>query len=226
MLNGVDISSHNGDVNIPAMTDTDFVIVKLTEGLTYDNPYAYKAGEVLASGKLLGCYHYARNNDAENEARHFLDLFEQYKGKAIPVLDWEEDQGVEWVNRWVRFVHGTTGIWPWIYANPWRFNQGGVEVNCDRWIAAYPNEREAYYSTDPGNVPNTDGSVCAWQYSSNGRVTGYAGRIDINHYYGDSDSWQRYCDGDNIPVPIPSPDERPDSSTLENDDYKVTIERK
>lgn len=225
MLNGIDISSWNGDINIAVLQDCDFVIVKATEGLTYVNPYYSKADETLAANKLLGVYHYGRMNNASAEADHFIKHYKKFKYRAIPVLDWEENQSVAWVNEFVRHFHEETGVWCWIYANPWRFNQGGVEKNCSRWIAAYPNDKVAYFSTDPGNVPPTDGEVCAWQYSSNGRVSPYEGRLDINHYYGDKASWFRYANPNAI-TDIPSTPETSTSSVLENDEYKVTVERK
>lgn len=49
------------------------------------------ADQTLAAGKLLGCYHYARDRGyegtAEQEADAFIAAFKPYVGKAIPLLD-------------------------------------------------------------------------------------------------------------------------------------------
>lgn len=227
MLYGIDISSWQEDIDLSPLP-VDFVIVKATEGVTYVNPYfKKKADETLKLGKLLGVYHYARANDPEKEAQWFIDNIVPYMGIAIPVLDWEENQDVNWVNRFVDYYKQKTGVWCWIYANPWRFNQGGVREDCDRWIASYPNVLRPGLDYDPGDVPKTDGVVCCWQYASDGQVSGYNGNLDINHFYGDEKAWRSYAKGSPWSGDV-TPTTPPASkvSTLENDKYKVTIEDK
>lgn len=193
MLKFIDISSWQGDIDLSPLP-IDAVVVKATEGLTYVNPYCdKKIQQAINLGLEFGFYHYARSNDPIAEANFFIDNCLGYFNHGIPVLDWEEDQSVDWVNKFVQHVIDRTGINPWIYANPWRFNQGGVNMVCDRWIASYPNVSHPDLEYDPGNVPNTDGAVCAWQYCSDGRINGYSGNLDLNHFYGDVDAWRRYA---------------------------------
>lgn len=225
MLKGIDISSHNGDIKIAALP-IDFVIVKFTEGLTYRNPYRTKAQETLKANKLLGFYHYARNNDPEKEAQFFIDNTIDYQGIGIPVLDWEENQSVEWVNKFVRYYHEKTGCWPWIYSNPRFFNLGGVEYNCGRWIAWYPNVIRPTLDYDPGTIPTTDGLVCCWQYASDGYVPGHDGNLDINHFYGDAKAWNAYAKAGTSSDPDNDEANKVVVSVLENDEYKITVERK
>lgn len=222
MLKGIDISSHQGNIDLSKLK-LDFVIVKATEGLTYVNPYCdKKVQQAIKLGLCFGFYHYARKNDPEKEAQWLLDNTVGYHGIGIPVLDWEEDQSVDWVNKFVRYYHKKTGVWPWIYANPWRFNQGGVESNCDRWIASYPNVLHPNLDYDPGTVPKTDGTVCCWQYASDGRISGYSGNLDLNHFYGTKTAWKKYAKGPTTASATNSAKK----SVLENDQYKVTVEEK
>lgn len=59
-LNGIDISSWQDDLVVGNMATCDFVIVKATGGAGYSNEcFRRHADEALATGKLLGCYHYA-----------------------------------------------------------------------------------------------------------------------------------------------------------------------
>lgn len=221
MLKGIDISNHQKDL-LPGTLDIDFVIVKATEGLTYVSPSCDKQIQsAIKSGKLFGFYHFARNNDPIKEADFFIKNTYGYHNKGIPVLDWEDNQSVDWVNRFVRRFHEITGVWCWIYANPWRFNQGGVEKNCGRWIAQYPN-RNKYTSLDsvPDKHQKVDGLVACWQYTDMGIVKGYSRKLDLDHAYVTREGWLAYA-GANIPN-----NSGKDSSTLENDEYKVTIERK
>lgn len=222
MLKGIDVSSWQGNIQVQNMP-VDFVIAKATEGLTYVNEFCDPVIRNSIQGcKLWGFYHYGQCNEPREEADYFIDNTINYFGSGIPVLDWEENQSVEWVNIFVNRVHERTGVWPWIYANPWRFNQGGVEPNCMRWIASYPDVLRPGLDYDPGEPPETDGLVGCWQYASDGQVPGYAGNLNVNHFFGSVGAWQAYAG-------IPSsgqPDPSPSQSVLENDRFRVTIEEK
>lgn len=217
MLRGIDISSHQGDIDL-SLLGIDFVIIKATEGTGYVNPYCDpKVQQAKNLGLCWGFYHFAGVNGAVEEATYFINNCADYFSQGIPVLDWEGEQSVEWVNTFVRTVHNQTGIWPWIYANPWRFNQGGVEANCARWVAQYPNVIRPSLDYDPGEPPAADGLVACWQYASDGNVLGYNGNLDVNHFFGNRDAWKKYAGDVYIGEHL---------SILENNEYKVTIERK
>lgn len=195
MLNGIDISNWQAGLDLRAMPDVQFAIMKATEGTTFVDRYCDGwVQQAIQIGKLWGFYHFARNGDPIAEADHFVDSTVNYFGHGIPVLDWETGETVDWVNSFVRRVHDRTGIWPWVYGNPWRFNQGGVEPNCGRWVASYPDHLvNPGFGADPGTVPDTDGAICCWQYASDGRVPGYVGDLDINEFYGDAEVWTAYA---------------------------------
>ena len=65
----------------------------------------------------------------------------------------------------------------------------------------------------------TEGVVGAWQFTSGGRIDGYAGNLDCNLFYGDAAAWVAYVKGDNMST-------KSEAIVVENDDYKVTIEEK
>jgi GH25 family lysozyme M1 (1,4-beta-N-acetylmuramidase) len=219
MLKGIDISNWQADCE-PGKLPIDFVICKATEGLTYVSPSCDKQIQsAIKNNKLFGFYHYGRNNDPIKEADFFIKKCKGYFNKGIPILDWEEDQSVTWVNKFVKRVNEITGIWCWIYGNPWRFNQEKVEKNCGRWIAQYPSSKPTTLNSNPGNHQKTDGLVVCWQYSNNGVVEGYKGKLDLNHAYLTKENWGKYANPNNQ-VNYNT------ISTLENNDYKVTIERK
>lgn len=220
-LKGIDISNHQGDngLNLDAiLKHVDFVICKATESTGYVDPYCDGfMQKAMKGGKKVGFYHFMREVDAADQARFFISNTRGYFGKGIPILDWEVGCTVKQVNRFVRYVHDETGVWPWIYANPWRFNQGGVEANCGRWIASYPNVVSPSISYKLPDAPKTDGLVCCWQYCSDGKLDGYGGNLDFDRFFGSADAWDAYVgekrDGNSIIV-------------VENDDYRVTIEEK
>lgn len=223
MLKGIDVSNWQGTLDVDALKagGVEFVIAKATEGTGFVDAYCDDTVQKCKrAGLPWGFYHFARCNDPSVEAAFFISNTSNYFNEGIPVLDWEGDQSVGWVNSFVRTVHEQTGIWPWVYANPWRFNQGGVEPNCARWIASYPPVTRPGLGYDPGDVPATDGLVAAWQYASDGDVAGYEGNLDVNVFYGDHASWDAYA-GATEQVPVGT-----GPSVLENGEYRVTIERK
>ena len=90
-LNGVDIAGYQRGIDIYDLT-ADFIIVKATEGTQgtiYNPDYRDMADAVLDTGRLLGFYHYANGEDPIAEADSFFDAIRDYKGHAVPCLDWE-----------------------------------------------------------------------------------------------------------------------------------------
>lgn len=233
-LNFIDISSYQDSLNLVAVSSSiQGVIVKATEGTSYVNPYCDRHYQQAKSANLLrGFYHFAGSNDPLAEAAFFYRNVLGYLHDGIPVLDWEGKQSVEWVNKFVRQFHNLTGIWCWIYANPWRLNQGGVEKNCARWVAEYPAiSRPTFKQASNLSCPVADGNVVAWQFCSDGRLNGYSGNLDCSLYYGDEKSWLKYAGSD----ALDSGDAGSGSGntgnsatepvTLSGNGYKVTIER-
>lgn len=229
MFKFLDTSNHQGGYS-PALTGADAVIVKATEGNWFvDGCCDAIILQTIASGMPWGFYHFASDGLAISEAAFYVENCRNYFGKGIPVLDWEGNQSVEWVNAFVEYVHSQTGVWPWIYGNPWRFNQGGVNPNCARWVADYPDVVSPTWSQAQGwDCPAADGNVVAWQFCSDGAVNGIAGNVDLDLFYGDKEQWLAYARGYGRPGNSGN-DARPNPdgvAVLENDSYKVTIERK
>ena len=229
MLNFLDSSNWQGGYT-PALTGANAVIVKATEGTDYVDPYCDSIIQQCKSAGLpWGFYHFAGRGDATSEAAFYLDNCRNYFGQGIAVLDWEGNQGVEWVNAFVEYVHTQTGVWPWIYGNPWRFNQGGVNPNCARWVASYPDVASPTWDQAQGwDCPAADGNVVAWQFCSDGAVNGIAGNVDLDLFYGTKEQWQAYARGGTKHADAIGPD-NPGVDTpevLENSHYKVTIDRK
>ena len=224
MMRGIDISNWQSGTNIP-FTSVDFVICKATEGTGFVDAYCDGwVQSAKANGLSWGFYHFAGTGNAISEADWFIGNCEGYFYEGVPVLDWEGAQSVQWANDFVRRVHDMTGVWPWIYARPEYFNQGGVEANCARWVAEWPNVTSPTFDMAQTWLPSeTDGNVVAWQFCSDGYVAG-CGPLDCNLYYGDAASWALYAKGDRAQAPgenLPGT-----AHVLEDSDYKVTIEEK
>lgn len=184
-LRGIDVSSHdnfNGSVfksnTESAYQGSDFVIVKVSQGIGYVNPQcdgAYQRSK--RDGKLLGFYHYAGGNDPSQEAQYFYDNARGYFKEGIPVIDWESNQNKAWGNRnWVRTfcnkVHDLSGVWPMIYVQASAINQvSNCADVCPLWVAGYPDNRNNWnFPTFRYNISPWS-AYTLWQYSSSNEQT-------------------------------------------------------
>ncbi len=230
MLSFIDISNHQGRAGLtdlsPLLPQVGGVVVKATEGNNYVDTWCDRYVQQLDKvHKLWGFYHFGMNNDPVEEADFFIRNTDNYFNVGIPVLDWEKDQTVAWVNAFVRRVHDKKDVWPWIYGNPWRFNQGGVEPNCMRWVAAYPNvEHPTFTQAETWEPPSTDGVVGAWQFCSDGRLNGWNGELDCNLFYGDATAWGKYAGVAHKPDAPEQPSE-PEWKVTEGSDGKIVLEK-
>lgn len=236
MLRFADISGNNENLTISYLIgQLDAVMIKATEGASYvSSACDPDVQDAKRNGIPWGFYHYARNNDATAEAIFFYRNCWDYFREGIPCLDWEEGQSAAWVNEFVRRVHELSGVWPWVYASKATFNENpGVEPNCGRWVAQWPGaSADTFEEAESKPKPKlSDGLVCAWQFTSKGRLDGYTGNLDLNLFYGDTVAWGKYANpdahtgdaggsagGPNCDVPA--------ETVLENDEYRVTIESK
>ena len=215
-LNGVDVASYQSKLKPSAMTTTQFVIVKFTQGTHYLNPYADRQyGGAKSAGKLLGAYHYAEGWNAKAEAQYFVKALGSRVGECILALDWEgmqnskfgSGQDVTWCLTWLNEVYRLTGSRPLIYMSKSvcrKYNWSAVAQNYGLWCAQYGSNG----TTDYKNFPWTDSNgFGAWksdtirQYSSHGRITGYGANIDINKAYLTADQWRAMAKGTSTKAP-------------------------
>lgn len=152
------------DLVVSAMESCDFVIVKATGGAGYSNEcFRRHADETLAAGKLLGCYHYARDRGYEGtaEADHFINAFKPYIGKAIPFLDWEADAlnlGLSWAKKWLDRVRDKTGVTPGIYTSKsvcFAYDWSGVAKAYPLWVVSTRTTRRQDSSVSRGPTAGT-----------------------------------------------------------------------
>ena len=214
MLRVVDISSNQGYIS-PGQLDCDAVIVKVSGGTSYVNDRAHGAkrdwrewaDEVLASGKHLGLYHYCMENghynEAADEARFFLNLVADYRGRFVPALDVEADAldlRDSWYREWLEAVESETGATPLFYTGGGFANaRDHSEVSrYPLWMASYLYRYENVGWIDsPVNSwpPGSWDSVTLYQYTSTGRIGGYDGDLDLSVFYGDRADWERLQGG-------------------------------
>lgn len=217
-LNGIDVASYQSGMDAGNVAG-DFVIIKATEDTNYMNPvFSGHVKQTLAAGKKLGVYHFASVGDAKKQADFFLKKVSSYVGKAMLVLDYEAgavSQGVSWAKTWLDRVYDKTGVRPVIYmglADENRLDWSPVvKANYGLWVAQYNN-----YNTVSGYKPrNLYGSLKHWksaamfQYTSAGRLGGWAGNLDFDIFYGSKSDWDKYA---KAPQTVAKPKSKPKTS--------------
>ncbi|MGP3926602.1 lysozyme [Streptomyces sp. 8N616] len=188
-VEGVDVSSHQGNVNWPALWNSGvrFAYVKATEGNYYRNPYfTQQYNGSYNIGMIRGAYHFATPNDSSgaNQANYFVDRGGGWSrdGKTLPgVLDIEynpygatcygksQAAMVSWIRDFTTTYKARTGRDAVIYTTTgwWTQctgNSGSFGSTNPLWIARY--------NTTPGTLPNGWAYHTFWQYTSSGPIVG------------------------------------------------------
>ncbi len=195
-LNGVDVSSYQGNVNWSAVRSSGitFAIAKATEGTGYHDRYlnANIAG-MKRYGIVPGAYHFAHPGiDATAQANYFTSAVRtanggNFHGLLQLVLDLEVTDGRSpsqvwaWTQTFVARVRAVTGRPCIIYTGFyfWRDSVGNPNnnLNCPLWLAAYVSNPTPY-------VPRAWSGVgwAFWQYTDRGRVSGISGNVDRDYF--------------------------------------------
>lgn len=212
-LNGIDISNWQPDIDLSAV-ESDFVIVKTTEGKEYVSPVADKQiQQAIKLNKLIGVYHYATGEGAVDEANYFLNNIKGYIGKALLILDFEGEVvafGPSYAKTFLDTVYQATGIRPLLYTSKSVVNQydwSTVSNEYDLWGAQYASTAQTGYQSEPwedGIAWGSFGKPVIRQYTAYGRLSGYDGNLDLDLFYGDSADWQSYVTSDEPDDPSPS----------------------
>lgn len=195
-MQGIDISGWQAGIDL-AKVPCDFVIAKATQGTSYvSDSCDSQVQQAISLGKPFGFYHYVGGDGAQAEADFFIDNCAGYFGKGIPCIDWESGENAAWGNtdylkQLVQRVIDRTGVKPLIYASassfPWDVAQA---LDCGAWVAQYADNNATGYQDSPWNEGAYECAIR--QYSSNGRLDGYSGSLDLDKAYMDADGWARY----------------------------------
>jgi GH25 family lysozyme M1 (1,4-beta-N-acetylmuramidase) len=189
----LDLSNNNGPVDFKRLFQAGQkrVYLKLTEGVTFNDPtFAGLRKRARAAGLKVGAYHFARGipagNSAKDEADHFLSQLPSLSsGDLRPALDLEFEQPSadvgNWAKEWLSLVRSKTGVAPIIYSygsflEGCRFSTPPAAL----WLASYGRNDGKEY---PFTIPSPWKGVAAHQFSSNGRVPGCSGPVDVSHIF-------------------------------------------
>lgn len=195
-MRGIDISNWQQGL-IPSNMNVDFCIAKATEGVGYTDPFCdVFIQNCIENNILWGFYHFARENNPEDEARYFYESCKNYFKHGIPILDYETQNynNREWCERFIDELHNLSGIWCMIYISAGRcgeYEGSWIPEKCGLWVAGYPYAatdwigNEMPYNTYPFSV------VAIWQFTSSLNLGGYS--LDGDIAYMDRNAWNKYA---------------------------------
>ncbi|MEU7182583.1 MULTISPECIES: lysozyme [Streptomyces] len=194
-VSGVDVSSHNGDVDWPAMRESGvrFAYVKATEGTGYKNPYFTQQYKGAYDADMIhGAYHFALpdHSSGAEQATYFAHHGGGWTkdGKTLPgALDMEYNPYgdtcygksasamVSWIAEFFRTYREKTGRDAIIYtsANWWKQcteESGKFGKTNPLWVPRY--------GTSVGTLPAGWKYHTIWQYTSTGQTVGDRNRFN------------------------------------------------
>ena len=232
VMNGIDISNHQASAGFDiSKVSFDFCIIKSTEGIGFVDPFCDQYVQYCIAQDLpWGFYHFGRpGNDPEREADFWVEQTSNYFGHGLPVLDIETTDGnedvVSWCYRFLSRVIDRTGIKPMVYMSEsfdWKYDWSAVvSLDVGLWLAAYRSSTPVYNYQYPSMwkspVTHHWQFICMWQYTSNGHLEGYSGRLDMDVFYGDREVWQKYVTGGKEAPPAGQTPEEAHSETIPDD---------
>ena len=189
----VDVSIHNGRLDWSKVKSSGVTgaIVRCGYGRDFtkqdDARFYENMDGALAQGLKVGVYiySYAKSEDsARSEAAHVLRLANKYKDKiTLPIYYDLEENGTESGAKERAVIFGDiierAGYTCGVYASSywWRTHLKGLN-RFTKWVADW-----GVNNGKPNNKPSIEG-VDLWQYTSNGKINGISGRVDLNEAYG------------------------------------------
>lgn len=232
---GPDISAWQGDIDIKALAaQVDFFIFRAYAGRSKDSKVDRNVKLAIESGKPYGLYiySYALNTaQAKEEAQRMIALANSYSVKpAFLCIDMEDADGYKrkygmpsnQTLKDICTVEGeafeNAGYYAMVYASSsWFNNQLKGLTRFDKWVAHWPvsgGKQKGMATSPDGENANNCG---IWQFTSDGRLNGYNGRLDMNYAYKD---FVLNKNGNTNPAPTPTPVPVP-AQTSNNNTYTV-----
>ena len=192
MIKGIDVSSWQGNIDFAKVkaSGIDFVIIRAGYGRETrqnDNCFELNYRNAKAAGLDVGAYWYSYADSAEDAVKEAKACMEVIKGKKFeyPIyFDLEEQsqfaKGRNFCDSVIKAFCGElerNGYLAGLYCSTYYLNNyisNAVAGKYALWVAQY-NYRCTYTANKYG----------IWQYSSEGRINGISGNVDMDYCYTD-----------------------------------------
>ncbi len=176
-MTGIDVYSGTNvtDWNAVKNAGVTAVYIKLTDGLTYNNPNALaQYNGAKSAGLKVGAYHYAEDNDVDSEYSHFQSQASKYQWDLKPVLDYEVGGNTD-LNFISTFMAKDSNLI--FYSSHTVADATGLPINRI-WVAE-PSDAGGYAFT------GTTKGYAGIQYLWHGTINGLQGDADVDLFSND-----------------------------------------
>lgn len=203
-VRGIDVSSHNGLMNLDAAAadGIDFIFIKASEGDTFrDNNFRINYDKASHAGLKIGAYHYFRFDvGGVAQAKNFIKAIGNRQLDLGVAIDVEESHNALERDS-AKIAHRLSAM---------------VEyLNLSGYRVTFYSNREGYYEYLKDVVPGACLWICSlnsspinaeWtfrQYYHKGKVKGIRGDVDLDVFCGNRKEWQNYLNGAQWPYDQP-----------------------
>lgn len=185
----VDVSNNNPEVDWKRvkLAGVTGAYIKLTEGVTYNDPLAATHAAGAGRQKIpYGFYHYARpdHNNPDAEVKHIAKLLPKLRPQLRLALDLEDGVPVAGYGRWAhqfsQLCKEWLGHYPVFYSYPDYIERLRLQapVGDGLWLASYGRNDGVEH---PYVVPAPWKRAVMHQFSSECKVAGIVGFVDLSH---------------------------------------------
>ncbi len=196
-VRGIDISAHNGNVDMErvAADGYEFVFIKATEGVDFkDRNFRVNYDKAEKAGLKTGIYHFFRfDRDGVEQALNLLKAVGKRRPDLGIVIDVEKAGNPDSIPKekiQSRLTHMVEYL-----------NLLGHRV-------MFYSNRDGYYEYLADAFPGAPLWICGfsenpihaewsfWQFNHRGEVHGIEGDVDLNAFCGSREEWQNFLEGD------------------------------
>ena len=196
-VRGIDISAHNGNVDMErvAADGYEFVFIKATEGVDFkDRNFRVNYDKAEKAGLKTGIYHFFRfDRDGVEQALNLLKAVGKRRPDLGIVIDVEKAGNPDSIPKekiQSRLTHMVEYL-----------NLLGHRV-------MFYSNRDGYYEYLADAFPGAPLWICGfsenpihaewsfWQFNHRGEVDGIEGDVDLNAFCGSREEWQNFLEGD------------------------------
>ncbi|MCC7304614.1 hypothetical protein IT418_04360 [bacterium] len=212
---GIDVSHHQGNIkwDLVKTSKIEFAIIKATEGSTYVDPQFKKNWvESKKNGIVRSAYHYfCPNIDGTAQAENFLNTVSKAGGTPDFLLSVDvevatsqkaaesvcyngasKEKGTANLKKMLDRLELKTGTKPIIYTSAAMWSAVTTQPS---WAGDYPLWVASWNDTAPGPLPKGWTDWVVWQYSSNGRINGISGNVDMDKWSSNGGESGLYASG-------------------------------
>lgn len=196
-IRGIDVSRHNGLMNLDAAAaeGIEFIFIKASEGSDFrDENFRLNYRKARHAGLKIGAYHFFKfDRDGVEQANNLIHTIGYRKLDLGVVIDVES--------------HGNPDNIPTELITD-RLTRMKEYLNMKGFRVTFYTNRNGYYDYLAENFPGSPLWICAfsetpinaewtfWQYNHRGRVAGIRGDVDLNTFCGSRREWESFLAGD------------------------------